>query len=278
MKKLYLLVLSALVVLSCGKTQVPSMNLLGDNLTFTNVAGSQQISLSTNQDWSATPSVSWITVSPASGSGSSNYQSIEVSVTENEGEQERGGTILIRGGELSKTVQVTQAGAPRFTIAEFRSKKSDEVNWYKLSGEITAIENEEYGNFFIVDDTGYIYVYGLCEKKVGKSQNDQSFSKLGLKVGDTVTMMTLRSEYNKVAQAGGTTPAYFVSKTPGEYKMGRKMASTTAKWLELPATSATDGKDLLLHSFPDLQQRSYAAYWDYDNLVALWVADRKSVV
>ena len=101
--------------------------------------------------------------------------------------------------------------------------------------------------------------------------NDQSFSKLGLKVGDTVTMMTLRSEYNETIEAGGTIPAYFVSKQAGEYKLGKKAASTTAGWLELPKTSSTDGQDLLMHYFPD-GKRSYSAYWDYDHLVSSWVA------
>ena len=113
------------------------------------------------------------------------------------------------------------------------------------------------------------HVYGLGEKQV--ASNDQSFSKLGLKAGDKITIMTLRSEHNGLIEAGGQTPAYLVSKTAGEYKLGRKVASTTAKWMELPATSATDGQDLLIHSFPD-GSRNYAAYWDYKNLVASWVA------
>ena len=101
--------------------------------------------------------------------------------------------------------------------------------------------------------------------------NDQSFSKLGLKAGDKVTMMTLRSEYNGTVEAGGTIPAYFVSKETADYKLGRKVASTQAGWLELPATSGTDKQDLLIHYVPD-GKRSFAAYWDYTNLVSTWVA------
>ena len=41
--------------------------------------------------------------------------------------------------------------------------------------------------------------------------------------------------------------------------------------MELPATSDSDGQDLLIHSFPN-GTRNYAAYWDYDNLVSSWVA------
>ena len=178
-------------------------------------------------------------------------------------------------GELSAELAVSQKKDPNYvpttTLAEFRKKAVDETTWYKITGEIVSLPEEHYGNFFIVDETSYVYVYGLCEKQVPKGGNDQSFSKLGLKPGDKVTMMTLRSEYNGTIEAGGQTPAYFVSKESGTYKLGKKVASTKAGWMELPTTSSADGKDLLLHYFPD-GTRSYAAYYDYTNFVSSWVA------
>lgn len=45
-------------------------------------------------------------------------------------------------------------------------------------------------------------------------------------------------------------------------------------WLELPATSATDGYDFFTHDMKvgSTATRNYSFYWDYDNLVAKWVA------
>ena len=48
------------------------------------------------------------------------------------------------------------------------------------------------------------------------TSNDQSFGSLGLKVGDVLTIATLRSEYNGTAQAGGTIPAFYLSHEAGE--------------------------------------------------------------
>jgi len=261
-----LLALGATLV-ACSKPA--SLNVLSNTLQIGYDGGTAQISFITNLDWSVSSSQPWITVSPSSGSGSKNSQMVTVTAEANPGDAERSAELTVRAGDLSQVVSVKQPAMPRLTISEFRSKKVDKTTWYKLTGEIASIANESYGNFYIVDETGYVYVYGLCEKQVGA--NDQSFDKLKLKAGDKVTMMTLRSEYNGTVEAGGTIPAYFVSKETAEYKLGKKVASTKAGWLELPATSATDKQDLLIHYFPD-GKRSFAAYWDYSNLVSSWVA------
>ncbi|MBO4917073.1 MAG: DNA/RNA non-specific endonuclease [Bacteroidales bacterium] len=257
------------IMAACGKQEPDSLNLLSNAVNLPSEGGSEDVSIMTNQTWSASTDQDWLRVAPASGGASASYQPITLSAVENTSESARQATVTVKAGTVSKTINVTQAGTPRFTIADFKAKKADKVTWYKLSGEVASIANETYGNFYIFDETGYVYVYGLGEKKV--ESNDQSFSKLNLKVGDIVTMMTLRSEHNGVIEAGGTIPAYFVSKEDGSYKLGRKVSSTKAGWLELPSTSSADGQDLLIHSFPD-GSRNYAAYWDYTNLVASWVA------
>jgi DNA/RNA endonuclease G (NUC1) len=257
------------ILSGCGKQAPASLNILSTVVNLPAEGGSEEVSIMTNQEWSVSSNQPWLRIAPASGSGSDSYQVLTVSATENLEEGSRKAEVTVTAGDLTRMISVTQAGTPRFTIADFKAKKVDKTTWYKLTGEIASIANETYGNFYIFDDTGYVYVYGLGEKQV--ASNDQSFSKLGLKVGDVVTMMTLRSEHNGLIEAGGQTPAYFVSKTAGSYKLGKKVSSTQAGWLELPATSASDGQDLLIHGFPD-GGRNYAAYWDYKNLVASWVA------
>lgn len=273
-----LIIFCALAAAAVACTKPATLTLLSNQVAFTNAAGEQEISFLTNRDWSASANAAWLTVSPASGGPSGSYQTLRVSAQANEAEAERMAELTLRAGDQVRTVAVRQAGKPvvvppKFTIQDFRARPVSATDWYELTGEIAAIANESYGNFYIFDETGYVYVYGLCETQV--ATNDQSFAKLGLKVGDKVTMMTLRSEYKNnsetVVEAGGKTPAYFVSKVEGSYKLGRKVASTQAGWLELPETKADDGQDLLIHYSPD-GQRSYAAYYDYDHFVSTWVA------
>lgn len=107
------------------------------------------------------------------------------------------------------------ASLTKVTVAEFKTKEVNETDWYELTGKITEIQKTDWGNFVIEDETGDILIYGMTSKWVGS--NDKSFSQLGLKVGDTVTLGTLRSEYNGTPQGGGNKiPAYYISHVAGE--------------------------------------------------------------
>lgn len=270
-----LICVSAAALSSCKKDEPAKLTLLTTSFSVENAGDRLETGLLTNRSWSIHASENWVSVNPSSGTASDSYQRVQVTVEANSGEAERSAELTVTAGDKSARIGIRQAGTPAappqpsMTISAFRNQKVDNTTWYELTGVIASQPEEHYGNFFMTDDTGYIYVYGLCEKKVDR--NDQSFSKLGLKPGDKVTIMTLRSEYNDAPQAGGTVPAYFVSKQEGTYRFGQKYSSTTAGWMELPATSATDGLDLLVHRFQD-GKRSYAAYYDYDNLVSSWVA------
>ena len=117
------------------------------------------------------------------------------------------------GGETPVTGQPTDL--VKATVAEFLAAAESSDVWYELSGEIDNIANTTYGNFTIKDATGEVLIYGMTSKWVGS--NDKSFSQIGLKVGDTVTLGTLRSSYNGTPQGGGNTvPAFYLSHVPGE--------------------------------------------------------------
>ena len=118
------------------------------------------------------------------------------------------------GDEPEELVEPTSA--TKVTIDEFLDKPVNNTDWYELTGMITSIENTSYGNFYMKDDTGEVYVYGLVSEWIGGG-NDQSFSELGLKAGDTVTLWTLRAEFGGSPQAGGSlSAAIYKSHVEGE--------------------------------------------------------------
>ena len=102
------------------------------------------------------------------------------------------------------------SGPEKLTVDEFLDKEVNAAVWYELTGVVSNIVNTSYGNFDLVDETGSVYVYGLTQTKV--ASNDQSFSKLGLKEGDVLTLIGTRAVFNNTAQVGG--PAYYVSHIP----------------------------------------------------------------
>lgn len=78
----------------------------------------------------------------------------------------------------------------------------------------SSANDQSYGNFTMSDDSESVYVYGLVKAWAGGS-NDQSFSQIGLEVGDIVTIWTLRSEHNGSPQGGGSIPAIYKSHEDG---------------------------------------------------------------
>ena len=106
---------------------------------------------------------------------------------------------------------VSHIGHTESTVADFLAQPVASDKWYKLTGKITNVASDVYGNFDLVDETGSVYVYGLTSSFVAK--NDKSYATLGLKEGDIVTLVGTRAAYNGADQVGG--PAYYISHVEG---------------------------------------------------------------
>ena len=146
------------------------------------------------------------------------------------------------GGNTGTTAE-KPATLVKATVAEFLAAAESTTVWYELTGEIISIEKQTYGNFTIKDATGEIYIYGMTNGWVGS--NNQSFSQIGLKVGDTVTLGTLRTSYNGTAQGGGNSiPAYYISHVEGE---APAVTPTSGKYVLVAAEQADwSGKYLIV--------------------------------
>lgn len=101
---------------------------------------------------------------------------------------------------------VSHTGHTVATVAEVLAAAEDEKTYYMVTGTVSNITNSTYGNFNLTDETGTIYVYGLTNAPV--DSNDKSFASLGIKEGDTVTLIGMRDSYNGEPQIGG---AYYFS-------------------------------------------------------------------
>ena len=118
------------------------------------------------------------------------------------------------GGNGGEETDAEPTSATKVSIKEFLEKPVSDTDWYELTGTIKSIAKADYGNITIEDESGSVYVYGVV-KAWANGENDKSFSSLGLKVTDVVTIWTLRAEFNGLALAGGTPPAIYKSHTEG---------------------------------------------------------------
>ena len=121
---------------------------------------------------------------------------------------------LKTGGSEPEPEPEPQPELTKATVAEVLAAEVSDDVWYELTGTITEIQNAEYGNIVIEDETGSILVYGLTKEWNGGS-NDKSFSEIeGLTAGDIVTLGGTRDEYDGEPQIGGT--AFYISHVDGE--------------------------------------------------------------
>ena len=127
------------------------------------------------------------------------------------------------GGEQGGDTPEPPAGVQAVTVAEFNAAEPSETQKYQLTGTISGNVNTTYGNFDLVDETGTVYVYGLTKTDLGYgATNDKSFASLGLKAGDTVTLIGYRYTYTKEGQDDKIEVmyAYYVSHTSGSGEQG----------------------------------------------------------
>lgn len=81
------------------------------------------------------------------------------------------------------------------TIAEFLAAEKSGTQ-YRISGVVTNIAKAEYGNIYIKDATAEVYVYGVGAKG--------EFETMGVEVGDIVTLISNRGDYNGTPQAANS--------------------------------------------------------------------------
>ena len=102
----------------------------------------------------------------------------------------------------------TPSEVVKATVAEFLAAAEDDTI-YELTGEITSVTNTTYGNFYLKDSTGEVLIYGLCSP-TGEAKYWEAS---GVKVGDTITVQTVRTSYNGTAQGKN---AIYISHVAGE--------------------------------------------------------------
>jgi hypothetical protein len=106
------------------------------------------------------------------------------------------GTPQVGGAVLESSIPVTP-----ITIAEVLTKPDDPNTYYMVTGEITSIANETYGNLYLSENGSEIYLYG-CYPGYGATGDDRKYllANEGIVVGDILTVIATKGSYNGVDQ------------------------------------------------------------------------------
>lgn len=137
-------------------------------------------------------SVKWLSISTTSGAAGEAELIFSATSTLNG----RTAELLIKSAGKTQRVNVIQG------LATIDLAKAAEVNAgpdgksYRITGVCTKIENTVFGNWYLEDETGSVYIYGTLDAK-GATRN---FASLGLEVGDEVTIEGPKSSFRGAPQ------------------------------------------------------------------------------
>ena len=193
--------------------------------------------------WTISADQTWVHFDPATGNASA-----AVKVTVDAGEGGEATVTLSATGLESVTGKITRADVAVLTCAEFNALPNDNAKTYELSGivrDIVMDKNDntkynKYGNFWIEDRTGKVYIYGLLPAKGGESGQDVLAAN-GIKEGDFITVAAPHNYYADKSQHQGKNAWYlnhYESLTMAEFKA--KEVDKTKKYVVRGAITLID--------------------------------------
>lgn len=160
--------------------------------------GSATITVKAKDSWTAEKvttekdPVEWLTISSASGSAGETT----LTFTAPSAIDGRTAEVLLKSAGKTQRINIIQglAQISEATVAEVNAGPDGKT--YRVTGVCTSIANTQYGNWYLTDATGTLYIYGTLDAKGGK----QNFLSLGLEVGDEVTVEGPKTTYGSTVE------------------------------------------------------------------------------
>lgn len=227
-KYLFLTVLAALVFTGCSKDDdaLGSLGVMSVSQTYVSIpstGGQAKVTINANQAWKMKDLIVnestgktqylsgkdkntgepvykdlWCSISKLSGEAGESEITFTAPASDGGHETE----IVIEVGNTRQHLKVRQGtfDPETVTCAYFNEQGIDGKN-YRVSGTVTAIAHTTYGNMYVNDGTGQVYVYGTLDKD-GAEKN---FSSLGIEIGDVITIEGPRSTYGTTIEMVNVT-------------------------------------------------------------------------
>lgn len=149
--------------------------------------GSSTITVTSKAAWSISEMPEWLSISPASG----NAGETKVTFSAEKTLDGRNCELKLVCGGQTQLINVIQglSVVSKATCAEVIAGPDSKS--YLVTGVVTKIANTSYGNFYLDDGTGEIYIYGTVD-----NTGAYNWAKFGIEVGDEVTVQGPKSTYN----------------------------------------------------------------------------------
>jgi hypothetical protein len=136
--------------------------------------------------------VQWLTISSTSGAAGESTLTFTAPATLDG----RNAEVLIKCAGKIQRINIIQglSKIASATCAEVIAGPDSKT--YQVTGVCTSIVNTVYGNWYLKDNTGTIYIYGTLDAK-GATKN---FASLGIEVGDEITVQGPKLTYGTTVE------------------------------------------------------------------------------
>ena len=133
---------------------------------------------------------SWLSIDVVSGSAGEYKVTFSAEATT---ETRECNVPFICGGyhHTVKVFQMAEKVEVPFTTCADVNNNGVDGKVYRVKGTVTSIANTTYGNWYLTDETGTVYIYGTLYNGATKQ-----FLNHGIEVGDIVTVEGPRKDYN----------------------------------------------------------------------------------
>lgn len=207
-------ILTALVAASLGfvgcneKFEISSLEgveISSSVVGFATEGGTKSITLNADQAWQIKDEdvPAWLSIQPVSGGAG--QTTISLTATANTGAQKNDQTVITFADGKTQIVKLLQDGGEPTASTCAQVIAGDDGVAFKVTGTVTGIANTHYGNFYINDGTGEVYIYGTMDKKGNTNSSSNSYDNLNdpnnanswdISVGDVVTVQGPKKKYN----------------------------------------------------------------------------------
>lgn len=217
-----------------------------NSLTADSKAVNKSITVTSNDSWTITPSVSWISVSPSSGSGN---QNITVSISASNEAESRNGEIVVAGvkGKQSATVDVVQSGIGYYlevdkTEMSMGSEASSSVFNISSNDSWTVTSSETWATVVPSSGTGDKTITVSCVKNETNAPRTCNLTVKGSKSQTATIRLTQQGYYLTVDSSEITVDSSSASKTFTITSNDSWTVSSSVSWATINTTSGSGNR------------------------------------
>ncbi len=165
----------------------------------TGLGASTSITVTATDNWSIAltgKQNEWLHISPTTGGPGETVVTFSASAGEGRSEE-----VIITCAGKSQRINVIQGLATVSNATCAQVIAGPDSKTYRVTGVVTSIANTTYGNWYLNDGTGEVYIYGTLDAK----GNEKNFASLGIEVGDELTVEGPKTTYNGTVELVNVT-------------------------------------------------------------------------